>query len=59
MDEFERVWIDYVIPVTAFSTSILLFRQKPRDVTSIFFGVLLAVSSILMALNTLSKLGLL
>ncbi len=60
MDDFERVWIDYVMPVCGIVISInTLFRRRERDPTTLFFTIILAMGSILMGINTLSKLGLL
>jgi hypothetical protein len=60
MDDCERVWIDYVMPVVGIAISVnTVFRRRERDPITLFFTIVLAAGSILMGLNTVAKLGLL
>jgi hypothetical protein len=59
MDTFERVWIDYAMPILGILICLdTVFRRRVRDPVTLFFTVVLAAGSILMGINTLSKLGL-
>ena len=59
MDGFEGVWIDYAMPMLGILISLdTIFRRRVRDPVTLFFTIVLAAGSILMGINTLSKLGL-